>query len=149
MAKNAQNEEEKQSWLAIAESWLTTVQLRSTVEDNFRVTEDEKAKSPRMGRSVIALTAAHARYALANKRARRGFVGLLTHLGGLSGQHTLLLLLLAADRPNNRQSTAKLYENRLPPLLPDNRKAAPLTGKLRAAGIIKDCRGRATISLPR
>ena len=45
MAKNAQNKEEKQSWLAIAESWLTTVQLRSTVEDNFRVTEDEKAKA--------------------------------------------------------------------------------------------------------
>jgi hypothetical protein len=45
MAKSAQDKDEKQSWLAMAESWLTTVQLRSTVEDNFRVTEDEKAKA--------------------------------------------------------------------------------------------------------
>jgi hypothetical protein len=29
----------------MAESWLTTVQLRSTAEDNFQVTEDEKAKA--------------------------------------------------------------------------------------------------------
>jgi hypothetical protein len=34
MAKSSQDEEEKQSWLAMAESWLTTVQLRSTAEDN-------------------------------------------------------------------------------------------------------------------
>jgi hypothetical protein len=45
MAKCAQDKEEKQSWLAMAESWLTTVQLRSTVKDTFRVTEDEKAKA--------------------------------------------------------------------------------------------------------
>jgi len=45
MAKNAQDKEEKQSWLAMAESWLTTVQLRSTVKDTFRVPEDEKAKA--------------------------------------------------------------------------------------------------------
>jgi hypothetical protein len=45
MAKNAPDEEEKQSRLAMAESWLTTVQLRSTAEDSFQVTEDEKAKA--------------------------------------------------------------------------------------------------------
>jgi hypothetical protein len=45
MAKSAQDKEERQSWLAMAESWLTTVQLRSTAEDNFRMTEDEKAKA--------------------------------------------------------------------------------------------------------
>ena len=45
MAKSAQNKEEKQSWLALAESWLTTVQLRSRAEDNCQVTEDEKAKA--------------------------------------------------------------------------------------------------------
>jgi hypothetical protein len=45
MAKSAQDNDEKQSWLALAESWLTTVQLRSTAEDNFQVTEDEKAKA--------------------------------------------------------------------------------------------------------
>jgi hypothetical protein len=45
MAKSVEDKEEKQSWLAMAESWLTTVQLRSTAEDNFRVTEDEKAKA--------------------------------------------------------------------------------------------------------
>jgi hypothetical protein len=45
MAKSAQNKEEKQSWLALAEGWLTTVQLRSTAENNFQVTEDEKAKA--------------------------------------------------------------------------------------------------------
>jgi hypothetical protein len=45
MAKSAQNKEEKQSWLAMAESWLTTVQLRSTAEDNFQVTEDQKTKA--------------------------------------------------------------------------------------------------------
>ena len=45
MAKSAQNKEEKQSWLALAESWLTTVQLRSAAEGNFQVTEDEKAKA--------------------------------------------------------------------------------------------------------
>jgi hypothetical protein len=45
MAKSAQNTEEKQSWLALAESWLTSAQLRSRSEDNYRVTEDEKAKA--------------------------------------------------------------------------------------------------------
>jgi hypothetical protein len=45
MANSAQDNEEKQSWLAMAESWPTTVQLRSTAEDSFRVTEYEKAKA--------------------------------------------------------------------------------------------------------
>lgn len=45
MAKSAQDNEEKQSWLAMAESWLTTVQLRSTVGNNFQITEDEKANA--------------------------------------------------------------------------------------------------------
>jgi hypothetical protein len=100
-----------------------------------------KKQKPWYGPLSSRLRSAYPRYARANKRARRGLVGLHTHVGGLLGQHILSLLLLAADRPNNRQSTAKLYENRLPPPLSNNRKAAPLTGKLRAAGIIKDCRG--------
>jgi hypothetical protein len=29
-AKNAQSDDEKQSWLALAESWLMTAQLRKT-----------------------------------------------------------------------------------------------------------------------
>jgi hypothetical protein len=29
-AKNAQSDDEKQSWLALAESWLMTAQLRQT-----------------------------------------------------------------------------------------------------------------------
>lgn len=45
MAKSAQDKEEKESWLAMADSWLTTVQLRSTAKDNSRLTEDEKAKA--------------------------------------------------------------------------------------------------------
>ena len=45
MAKSAQDNDEKQSWLAMAESWLATVQLRSTAGDNFQVTDDEKAKA--------------------------------------------------------------------------------------------------------
>jgi len=44
MAKSAQNQDDKQSWLALAESWLTTVQLQSTSE-NFQVTEDLKIKA--------------------------------------------------------------------------------------------------------
>jgi hypothetical protein len=44
MAKSAQNQDDKQSWLALAESWLTTVQLQSTSE-NFQVTEDIKIKA--------------------------------------------------------------------------------------------------------
>jgi len=44
MAKSAQNPDEKQSWLALAESWLTTVQLQSSGAQ-FEVTEEEKAKA--------------------------------------------------------------------------------------------------------
>jgi hypothetical protein len=44
MAKSAQNPEDKQSWLALAESWLTTVQLQSTSE-NFQVTEEIKIQA--------------------------------------------------------------------------------------------------------
>jgi len=45
MAKRAQNDDEKQSLLALAESWLTTVQLQSTEEQSFQLTEEEKAKT--------------------------------------------------------------------------------------------------------
>ncbi len=44
-AKIARNEDEKQSWLALAESWLTTIQLQSAAEQKFQVTEEEKAKA--------------------------------------------------------------------------------------------------------
>ena len=44
MAKSAQNPDEKQSWLALAESWLTTVQLQSG-DELFQVTERKKAKA--------------------------------------------------------------------------------------------------------
>jgi hypothetical protein len=44
MAKSAQNLEDKQSWLALAESWLSTVQLQSTSE-NFHVTEEIKIQA--------------------------------------------------------------------------------------------------------
>jgi hypothetical protein len=44
MAKSAQNQEDKQSWLALAESWLTTVQLQST-SGNFQVTEATKLRA--------------------------------------------------------------------------------------------------------
>jgi hypothetical protein len=50
------------------------------------------------------------RQARANKRARRGFVGLLTHVGGLSGQCILSLLLLAADSPTIDNPQLKLWE---------------------------------------
>jgi hypothetical protein len=44
MAKSAQNPEDKRSWLALAESWLTTVQLQSS-DELFQVTEEEKFKA--------------------------------------------------------------------------------------------------------
>jgi hypothetical protein len=44
MARSAQNPEDKQSWLALAESWLTTVQLQSTSE-KFRVTEEIRVQA--------------------------------------------------------------------------------------------------------
>jgi hypothetical protein len=44
MAKSTQNPEDKQSWLALAESWLTTVQLHSS-DELFQVTEEEKIKA--------------------------------------------------------------------------------------------------------
>jgi hypothetical protein len=44
MAKSAQTPDDKQSWLALAESWLTTVQLQPS-DKQFRVTEEEKAKA--------------------------------------------------------------------------------------------------------
>jgi hypothetical protein len=44
MAKSAQNSEDKQSWLALAESWLLTVQLQSTSE-NFQVTEETRIRA--------------------------------------------------------------------------------------------------------
>jgi len=45
MAKRAENHEEKQSLLALAESWLTTVQLQPTEKQNFQLTEEEKTKA--------------------------------------------------------------------------------------------------------
>jgi hypothetical protein len=45
MAKRAQNDDKKQSLLALAESWLTTVQLRPTEAKSFQLTEEEKAKA--------------------------------------------------------------------------------------------------------
>jgi hypothetical protein len=44
MAKSAQNPEDKQSWLALAESWLTTIQLQPS-DELFQMTEDEKVKA--------------------------------------------------------------------------------------------------------
>jgi hypothetical protein len=44
MAWSAQNEDQKQSWLALAESWLATVQVQST-SDNFQVSEDIKMQA--------------------------------------------------------------------------------------------------------
>jgi hypothetical protein len=44
MAKSTQSPEDKQSWLALAESWLTTVQLQSS-DELFQVTEEEKVKA--------------------------------------------------------------------------------------------------------
>jgi hypothetical protein len=44
MAKSAQNPEDKQSWLALAESWLTTVQLQPG-DELFQMTEEEKVKA--------------------------------------------------------------------------------------------------------
>jgi hypothetical protein len=44
MAKSAQNPEDKQSWLALAESWLVTVQLQSTPE-NFQLTEETRIQA--------------------------------------------------------------------------------------------------------
>jgi hypothetical protein len=44
MAKSTLNLEDKQSWLALAESWLTTVQLHSS-DELFQVTEEEKIKA--------------------------------------------------------------------------------------------------------
>jgi hypothetical protein len=44
MAKKNQSGEDKQSWLALAESWLTTVQLEPS-DELFQVTEEEKVKA--------------------------------------------------------------------------------------------------------
>jgi hypothetical protein len=44
MAKSAQALDDKQSWLALAESWLTTVQLRSASKD-FQLTEEAKKQT--------------------------------------------------------------------------------------------------------
>jgi hypothetical protein len=42
MAKSAQNPDDKQSWLALSESWLTTVQLYANPDCTFRLTEEQK-----------------------------------------------------------------------------------------------------------
>jgi hypothetical protein len=42
MAKSAQNPDDKHSWLALAESWLTTVQLYANPDCTFRLTEEQK-----------------------------------------------------------------------------------------------------------
>jgi hypothetical protein len=44
-AKITRNQDERQSWLALAESWLTTIQLQPAAEQKFQVTEKEKAKA--------------------------------------------------------------------------------------------------------
>lgn len=44
MARSAQNPNDKHSWLALAESWLTTVLLQSTADD-FRVTDEIKIQA--------------------------------------------------------------------------------------------------------
>lgn len=44
MARSAQNPDDKHSWLALAESWLTTAQLQSTA-DNFQVTDKTKIQA--------------------------------------------------------------------------------------------------------
>jgi hypothetical protein len=41
-AKDARDETDMQSWLALAESWLQTVQLRQTGEQKFQLTEEAK-----------------------------------------------------------------------------------------------------------
>jgi hypothetical protein len=44
MARSAQSSDDKQSWLALAESWLTTVQLQSPA-DNFQVSDEIKIQA--------------------------------------------------------------------------------------------------------
>lgn len=45
MAKSAQSPDDKHSWLALAESWLTTVQLYANPDCTLHLTEEQKAKA--------------------------------------------------------------------------------------------------------
>jgi hypothetical protein len=45
MAKSARDVNEKHSWLAMAESWLITVQLHPCGDQEFQVTEEAKIQA--------------------------------------------------------------------------------------------------------